>query len=42
MCLVRLQVISIQKESLFKDALQHQTRENTTEILRKHFEIIEM
>jgi len=42
MCLVRLQVISIQKESLFKDALQHQTRKNTTEILRKHFEIIEM
>jgi len=34
-CLVRLQVISISKEFLFKEALEQRTRESIREIPRK-------
>jgi len=34
-CLVRLQVIFVPKEFLFKEALQHQTQENIREAPRK-------
>jgi len=34
-CLVKLQAISVSTEFLFKEALQHQTRENIREISQK-------
>jgi len=34
-CLVRLQVISVPKEFLYEEELQHQIRENIRDILQK-------